>query len=89
MPGPEDQRLRLDALAHQPLGLVLGAVVGVREALALVEHVLLEDALVLPATAIELVWWKRPTSIELANSITCCVPSMLARSMASSSAVMS
>jgi hypothetical protein len=46
--GTEDQRLRLDALAHEPLGLVLGAVVGVREALALVEHVLLEDALVLP-----------------------------------------
>ena len=44
----EDQRLRLDAFAHEPLGLVLGAVVGVREALPLVEHVLLEDALVLP-----------------------------------------
>ena len=46
-PRAEDQRLGLDALAHEPLGLVLGAVVGVREALPLVEHVLLEDALVL------------------------------------------
>ncbi len=47
-PRAEDQRARLDALAHEPLGLVLGAVVGVREALPLVEHALLEDALVAP-----------------------------------------
>ena len=39
-----------------------------------------------PATAIELVWWKRPTSWEFANSITWRVPSTLARSEASSSA---
>ena len=45
--------------------------------------------LYLPATAIELVWWKRPTSSEFANSITCLVPSVLAFSMASSSAAMS
>ena len=43
---PEHQRLRLHALAHQPLGLVLRAVVVVRQLLALVEHVLLEHALV-------------------------------------------
>jgi hypothetical protein len=46
--GAVDQRLRLDTLAHEPLGLVLGAVVGVGELLPLVEHVLLEDALVAP-----------------------------------------
>ena len=44
--GPEHERLRLDALAHQPLRLVLRAVVVVGQLLALVEHVLLEDALV-------------------------------------------
>ena len=43
---PEHQRLRLDALAHQPLRLVLRAVVVVGQLLALVEHVLLEHALV-------------------------------------------
>ena len=45
---PEDQRLCPDLLADKALGLVLRAVVGVREPLALVEHVLLEDALVQP-----------------------------------------
>jgi hypothetical protein len=43
----EDQDLRLHALAHEPLGLVLTAVVGVGEGLPLIEHVLLEHALVL------------------------------------------
>ena len=42
-----------------------------------------------PATAIELVWWKRPTSCAFANSITCCVPSTFACSEDSSSASMS
>ena len=41
---PEHDRGRLDALPHQALGLVLGAVVVVGQALPLVEHVLLEHA---------------------------------------------
>ena len=45
-PGPVHEQLRLDALAHQPLRLVLGAVVVVGQGLPLVEHVLLEHALV-------------------------------------------
>ena len=44
--GPVHERLRLDALAHQSLRLVLRAVVVVGQLLPLVEHVLLEDALV-------------------------------------------
>ncbi len=46
-PGPVDDRLRLDALAHEPLGLVLGPVIVVWQPLPLVEHVLLEHAAVL------------------------------------------
>ena len=45
--GAEDERLGLDAGAHQALGLVLGPVVVVGQPLPLVEHVLLEDAAVL------------------------------------------
>ena len=45
-PGPVHEQLRLDALAHEPLRLVLGAVVVVGQLLPLVEHVLLEHALV-------------------------------------------
>ncbi len=45
-PGPVHEQLGLDALAHEPLRLVLRAVVVVGQRLPLVEHVLLEDALV-------------------------------------------
>ena len=45
-PRAEDERLRLHALAHHLLRLVLGAVVVVGQLLLLVEHVLLEHALV-------------------------------------------
>jgi hypothetical protein len=42
--GAEDQRLGLDAVAHELLRLVLRAVIVVRKLLVLVEHVLLEHA---------------------------------------------
>ena len=45
-PRAEDQRLGLHAVAHHLLGLVLGPVVVVGQLLLLVEHVLLEHALV-------------------------------------------
>ncbi len=89
MPGRYTRSGALTSLAHDLLGLELRSVVGVRELLALVEHVLAEQALESPATAIELVWWKRPTSIELANSTTWRVPSTLAFIIVSSSAAMS
>ena len=44
--GPEDQRLGLDVAPDHGLGLVLGPVVVVGQLLVLVEHVLLEHALV-------------------------------------------
>src|SRR3712207_8260914 len=45
---PVHPQRRRDLLAHELLGLELRAVVGVRQLLALVEHVLAEEALVLP-----------------------------------------
>ena len=79
--GPEHERLGLDALAHEPLRLVLRAVVGVRAASAPRRTCPPgRRPCSCPATAIELVWWKRPTSCAFANSITCCVPSTFARS---------
>jgi hypothetical protein len=42
-----------------------------------------------PAVAIDEVWWKRPTSIELANSMTWRVPSTFDFIIESSSAAMS
>jgi hypothetical protein len=63
---PEDDRLRLDALPHEPLGLVLRPVVVVRQALPLVEHVLLEHAAVLAGDS------DRADVVEAAHSVGVC-----------------